>query len=314
MSGSTGMTSPGWRAELRLFLAAYVVYTLARWLFVGELDEARRHARWIFELEQSAGVAVEGSVQRAFDWPVGSWLLSNLYLAAQLVVVPAALIWLYRRSPELYRRLRNTMIATWLIAVPVFALFPVAPPRLAGLGLADTVSQQAAVGLTGRSTIFYNPLAAVPSLHVGFAVAVGVAVALALRRRWAKTLALLWGPLVALAVVATANHYVFDIAAGLLVTALGFAAGRLAIRLVLVRRPARAVAAARGGLLLLARARRCRARRGVGRVVRPGRAWPGRAPLRRLRRPGAGRSRGRGASRGPRPGSRSPESARAAGR
>jgi membrane-associated phospholipid phosphatase len=119
------------------------------------------------------------------------------------------------------------VIATWLIAVPVFALFPVAPPRLAELGLVDTVSEQAAVELTGRSTLFYNELAAVPSLHVGFAVAVCIAFALALRRPWAKTLALLWGPLVALAVVATANHYVFDIAAGLLVTALGFAAGRL---------------------------------------------------------------------------------------
>jgi membrane-associated phospholipid phosphatase len=124
--------------------------------------------------------------------------------------------------------------------VPVFALFPVAPPRLAEIGLVDTVSQQAAVELTGRSTIFYNPLAAVPSLHVGFAVAVGVTLALALRRRWAKALALAWGPLVGLAVVATGNHYVFDIAAGLLVTALGFAAGRLPARLAAARAGRRA--------------------------------------------------------------------------
>src|SRR5512132_1003305 len=101
--------------------------------------------------------------------------------------------------------------------------------------MVDTVSRQAAVELTGRSTIFYNPLAAVPSLHVGFAVAVGVALSLALRRRWAKGLALLWGPLVGLAVVATGNHYIFDIAVGLLVTALGFAAGRLAARLAPAR-------------------------------------------------------------------------------
>jgi hypothetical protein len=87
---------------------------------------------------------------------------------------------------------------TWLIAVPVFALYPVAPPRLANIGLTDTVSQQAAVELTGRSTIFYNPLAALPSLHVGFAVAVGIAVSLAARRPWGRALALLWGPLVGL--------------------------------------------------------------------------------------------------------------------
>jgi membrane-associated phospholipid phosphatase len=229
--GRGGLTPRGWRTELPLFLAAYLFYTLARCLFVGDLDETREHARWIFELEQTAGVAVEGSVQRAFDSAAASWFLSNLYLAAQLAVVPGALIWLYHRSPVLYRELRNTVVATWLIAVPIFALFPVAPPRLAEIGLVDTVSQQAAVELTGRSTIFYNPLAAVPSLHVGFAVAVGIALALALRRPWIKPLALLWGPLVALAVVATANHYVFDIATGLLVTGLGFLAGRLLARL-----------------------------------------------------------------------------------
>ena len=159
------------------------------------------------------------------------WILSNVYLAAQLVVLPLALVWLYRRSRPIYHSLRNTVIATWLIAVPIFALFPVAPPRLAGIGIADTVSSQAGVGLTGRSTLFYNPFAAVPSLHVGFAFAISVAAAAALRAPWARALALLWGPLVTLSVVATGNHYLFDVVAGLLVTAVGFAAGRLPARL-----------------------------------------------------------------------------------
>jgi membrane-associated phospholipid phosphatase len=219
-----------WRTELLLFLPAYVVYNLARWIFAGDLGAAKDHAHWIFALEQGAGVAIEGSVQQALDSAPVSFAMSNLYLAAQLVVVPATLVWLYRRSAHLYQQLRNTVVATWLIAVPVFAAFPVAPPRLAGLGIADTVSEQATVQLTGRSTIFYNQLAAVPSLHVGFAVAVGVAVAYALRPRWTKALALLWGPIVSLSVVATGNHYLFDIAAGLVVTALGFLAGRVAAR------------------------------------------------------------------------------------
>jgi hypothetical protein len=228
--GSGGLTGLGWRTELLLFGSAYVVYTVARWILVGDLTEAREHARWIFDLERAAGVAIEGSVQRAFDSAAATFLLSHLYLAAQLLVLPGALIWLYRRSPDAYRELRTTVVATWLIAVPVFALFPVAPPRLAEIGIADAVSQQAGVELTGRSTIFYNPLAAVPSLHVGFAVAVGLALAVALERPWAKALALLWGPLVSFAVVATGNHYVFDIAAGLVVTALGLAVGRGARR------------------------------------------------------------------------------------
>jgi membrane-associated phospholipid phosphatase len=221
----------GWRRQLALFGAAYVFYNVARWVFAGDLVPAREHARWIVDVERAAGVAVEGSVQRALDSGAASLVLSNVYLAAQFVVVPGALIWFYRRSPHVYRSLRNTLLATWLIAVPIFAFFPVAPPRLAHIGIVDTVSEQAGVALTGRSTIFYNQLAAVPSLHVGFAVAVGVAFAVALRWRWAKALALLWGPLVSLSVVATGNHYFFDIAAGLVVTALGFAAGRLPVRL-----------------------------------------------------------------------------------
>ena len=215
------------RPELALFIAAYLLYTAARWVFVGHLREAREHAEGIVALERAAHVAIEGSIQRALDSGAVSWLLANVYLAAQLVVLPGALAWLYRRSRPVYRRLRNTVIATWLIAVPIFALFPVAPPRLAGIGIADTVSHQAAVALTGHSTVFYNPYAAVPSLHVGFAFAIGIAAAAALEARWARALALLWGPVVTLAVVATGNHYVFDVAAGLLVTAVGFSAGRL---------------------------------------------------------------------------------------
>jgi membrane-associated phospholipid phosphatase len=228
MSVASSARWTSWRTELAVFGAAYLVYTMARWIFVGDLAEAREHARWIFELERDAGVAIEASVQDALDSGVATWLLSHLYLAAQLVVVPGTLVWLYRRSPGVYRQLRNTVVATWLIAVPIFALFPVAPPRLADVGLVDTVSQHAGVELTGRSTIFYNPLAAVPSLHVGFAFAVGLAVAVAVRSRWAKAAALLWGPLVSLSVVATGNHYVFDLAAGLAVTALGYALGSAA--------------------------------------------------------------------------------------
>ena len=229
------MPSRARRTQLSIFLAAYLLYDAARWIFASDPDSARVHAEWVIDLERSVHVAIEGSVQRALDSGAPSWILSNVYLAAQLVVLPLSLIWLYRRSRPIYRALRNTVIATWLIAVPIFALFPVAPPRLAGIGIADTVSSQAGVGLTGRSTLFYNPFAAVPSLHVGFAFAIAVAAAAALHAPWAKALALLWGPLVTLAVVATGNHYLFDVVAGLLVTAVGFAVGRFARRLEVPR-------------------------------------------------------------------------------
>ena len=62
--------------------------------------------------------------------------------------------------------------------MPIYALFPVAPPRLAGIGMLDTITSGGGVRLdSSLTTSFYNPLAAVPSLHAGFALAVGVALA-----------------------------------------------------------------------------------------------------------------------------------------
>ena len=54
-------------------------------------------------------------------------LLSHIYLAAQIVVLPGVLFAMYRWAPQVYPRLRNTVIATWMLALPVYALFPVAP-------------------------------------------------------------------------------------------------------------------------------------------------------------------------------------------
>jgi hypothetical protein len=159
--------------------------------------------------------------------------------AAQLVVVPGALIALYRRSRTHYEMLRNTVLATWLLALPIYALFPVAPPRLADIGLVDTITTQTGVALDSKlTTSFYNPIAAVPSLHAGFAVAVSAALAGAARCPLTRVLAWLWAPAVCLAVVATGNHFVADIVAGVAVTVLGFLAGRVVARGAARERPA----------------------------------------------------------------------------
>ncbi len=226
------------RRELFLFLGAYLAYSMSRYVSVGDITTATDHAQWIVSLQQRIGVNVESSVQAALDGTVAIWILNNLYLAAQLVVVPGTLVWLYRRDHALYVRLRNTVLATWLIAMPIYALFPVAPPRLAGVGLIDTITSGGGVRLdSALTTSFYNPLAAVPSLHAGFALAVGVALAAAASRPWLKLLALSWAPIIGLAVVATGNHFLFDIAAGVAVTAAGYVLGNAVDRKLAGRRP-----------------------------------------------------------------------------
>jgi len=230
--------SPRARAQIGLFLLAYAVYTVARFFTIGDLPSAKDHADWIVSLERSTGTGVEASVQQALTGTWMIWVLNHLYLIAQLGVLPGALIFLYHRSATLYASLRNTILATWLISVPVYGLFPVAPPRLADIGLVDTITTQTSFAMDSNfSTSFYNELAAVPSLHVGFAVAVGFALFAAVRNpvRWVF---LLWGPVVTLAVVATGNHFVFDAAAGLVASAGGYALGLMAAR-IRVKRPSR---------------------------------------------------------------------------
>jgi membrane-associated phospholipid phosphatase len=215
-------------AQVALFILAYLVYSGARFLTIGDLGDATVNAHWIVDLENTLGVGIESAVQTALTGTVALWILNHVYLAAQLVVLPGALWLLHRKARPHYYRLRNTVLATWLLSIPVYGLFPVAPPRLADVGMVDTISSQTGFAMdSSLTTSFYNELAAVPSLHVGFAFAIGIVVASATSKRWLKVAGHLWGPTVALAVVATGNHYVFDIAAGMVAAAIGYGLGAL---------------------------------------------------------------------------------------
>src|SRR5215211_8508982 len=129
-------------AQVALFLLAYLVYSGARYFTIGDLGDATANAHWIVGLEDDLGLGIEGAVQTALTGSVALWILNHVYLAAQLVVLPGALWFLHRTARPAYARLRNTILATWLLSIPVYGLFPVAPPRLADVGLVDTISSQ----------------------------------------------------------------------------------------------------------------------------------------------------------------------------
>jgi len=225
------------RTQIGLFLLAYLVYTVARFFTIGDLASAKDNAHWIVDFQNSLNIGVEASVQGALDGTWVLWVLNRLYLLAQLGVIPAVLIFLYHRSHAIYATLRNTILATWLISVPVYGFFPVAPPRLADIGISDTITSQTGIDMTSNfSTKFFNELAAVPSLHVGFAVAVGFALFSVLKNPALRWLALLWGPVVGLAVVATGNHFVFDMIAGVLASVAGYGLAVIAAR-IRIKRP-----------------------------------------------------------------------------
>src|SRR5205807_5272103 len=131
-------------------------------------------------------------------------------------------IW-WRRA-DLYRPLRNALVAVNLLGFVVFWLFPVAPPRMLA-GFTDVVASTHAIGSwhSGALASHANELAAMPSLHAAWAGWCAIAVWQLTRSWWLRGLACLHLALTAAAVLATGNHFVLDIAGGLLVLAASLA-------------------------------------------------------------------------------------------
>ncbi len=202
--------------EALAVVALYLVSELSRGLAGGGEDAAERHAADVVSAERHLHVFVESTVQSAARHVAGlPTLLGYAYLSLHLVGTAAVLVWVYRRHRPAYARLRNTLVLANGLAVTGYALFPTAPPRLAGVGIADTVSGATSVNLSSRFvSSFYNPYAAVPSMHVGFSLLVGFTVWRLARRPVARAAGLAYPAFVLFVIVATGNHFFLDAAAG----------------------------------------------------------------------------------------------------
>jgi PAP2 superfamily len=217
--------------EAALVLALYGVYELARGLVVGDTSEADRHSDQLVALERSLHLSVEGKVQHAADALPGlAWLLGVAYLTLHLAVTAGVLLWLHQRRPSAFPFVRTALLLASALALVGFLAYPAAPPRLAGIGIADTVSNGHVDLNHGLVSSLYNPYAAVPSMHVGYALIVAASL-LRYGGGWlVRALGTLYPAFVLLVVVATGNHFFLDAAAGALVATLAFAAASLLIR------------------------------------------------------------------------------------
>jgi hypothetical protein len=180
------------------------------------LPSARAHTDDIVALERSLHLFVERSVQDAAHAVPGlPALLGFLYLSLHLVGTSLALVWVYRKRPDRFPLVRTTIVTATALSLVIYVLYPAAPPRLAGMGFADTVTHSAHLNLSSNVLgSFYNPLAAVPSLHFGYALLVGAAIAMYAQRRWVRIAGALYPALMLFVIVATGNHFLFDAAAG----------------------------------------------------------------------------------------------------
>ncbi len=217
----------GWLDVLRqiaLFGAAYLAYRLVRGLVEGDANAAFAHARDVISLESTLHLFVEPSVQA---WGSGSKVLMDisswLYVNAQTTVTVGALVYLYVRHNRNFYFVRNMFMIAMVIALIGYTVFPTAPPRfMPEWGFMDSVSDftgvhiETAHGGGGATAALSNLYAAVPSMHVAFALIIGWPLARLAKRRIVSALWLLYPFLMAFVIIVTANHFIFDAILGAL--------------------------------------------------------------------------------------------------
>jgi PAP2 superfamily len=211
------------RLRTRLWVEALALAWLA-WVYdaITNLAHLRLHAalanaRGVLHLEQSLHLDPELALDRwlASHHTLGA-VLSEYYDNAHWGVTLTLLAWLWWRRTDLYRPLRNSLLLMNLIGFVVFWRYPVAPPRMLA-GFTDVVSSTHAFGnfhggaLASRA----NEVAAMPSLHMAWAAWCALALWRLSARRWVRVLALSYPCITAFTVVATGNHFVLDLLAGL---------------------------------------------------------------------------------------------------
>jgi PAP2 superfamily len=223
-------TRRSWTVEMLAVVTLYVLYEATRGLAAGGAAVAVDHARSVASVERTVGLFVEHDVQQAAHAVPGLiGTLGVLYLTLHLGVTGAYLIWLYRRDPVAFPVVRTTLLIATALSVAIFVLYPTAPPRMAGIGLADTVSGGHVDLNRGLLPAFYNPFAAIPSLHFGYALVVGVSLSRHSRRLAGRVAGALYPAVVVVVIVATGNHFLLDAAAGAVVV-VGALAAALALR------------------------------------------------------------------------------------
>jgi membrane-associated phospholipid phosphatase len=214
----------GWSDLLRqilILVGFYVLYGLVRVAVHGGAYQPGYRpfgdAYQIIHLERVLHIFIEPAVQ---NWALSKhWLMDAadfIYLNAHLVVTGAVVAYVYARHNRSFYFLRNTFLIAMMIALLGYWLYPTAPPRLMPeWGFTDSIKQFTGITVEqGPSSAVLNLYAAVPSMHVCFAILAGWPMARLASRRWVKTLWTLYPLLITFVVIVTGNHYLIDVFLG----------------------------------------------------------------------------------------------------
>lgn len=234
-------TRPRWWSELPLIALVYLAYTAGRLLARGDVRAAVGHGLALLDAERVLHLDVERPLNRLFSGaPVLGVPAAFVYAALHYVVTPAVLVWLWRRHPGHYRFMRTWLLLSTAIGLIGFTLLPTSPPRLlaAAQGFTDTMAEYAGYGWWGADASaprglggLTNQYAAMPSLHVGWALWCGAALWRYGGTRAVRVAGAAYPLLIAVVVMGTANHYFLDTVAGTAVMGAGFLLARPVPRL-----------------------------------------------------------------------------------
>ncbi|MGW1540428.1 phosphatase PAP2 family protein [Streptomyces sp. NPDC002309] len=220
-----------WWSELPLILLVYACYSAGRLLARGDVTTAVDHGLAILRIEKALYLNAEHPLNRLFTreaWigiPADFWYASLHYL-----VTPVLLVWLFRTRAVQYRAARTWLMTSTFIGLIGFTLMPTCPPRLlsAGYGFVDTMAQYSTYGWWGGEASaprglggMTNQYAAMPSLHVGWALWCGVILWRYGGTRPAKVAGVVYPLVTTVVVMGTANHYFLDAVAGAAVMGVG---------------------------------------------------------------------------------------------
>ena len=211
-------------AQLAVVLGAVAAYEASRLAMDPNWAQAFTNARRIVSLEQVLGVAWEQSLQRAFlALPDIVTALNVFYFVGHFLFTGIFFFWLYHRSRDGFRSFRDGFLAATAIALVIHWLYPTAPPRLAGIGIEDTLRVLSGIDIgSPTSSALSNPVAAVPSLHAAYALGVGIGMIRYAGSHLIRAAGVIYPPLVVLTIVVTGNHFVLDAVAGMAVLGVGF--------------------------------------------------------------------------------------------
>lgn len=208
--------------QLGILALVDLAYELVRGVAQGQRTVALAHGQALIGFERSTHTFFEPSLQ-ALVLPA-RWLVdlaNQVYLNSQFSITLSFLVWLYLFRNDAYYFVRNMFVVAMGLALIGYTLYPTAPPRMfPERGFVDTVVDFSRINHDSAiAKVFINPYAAVPSMHVAFALMIG-GTGLRVAHRWyAKSFWAVWPLLVVLVVIVTANHYWIDAALGAVVAA-----------------------------------------------------------------------------------------------